>query len=330
MSFVTINPNRYDVDSPVSTDLFSDIVGDLNFLNGTNNSAVDAGGAPLILNGSFESPLVATSTTPDNWSYVAGTGATGVLVNTSQIHGAQSFKFTRDTTVGHTGGTLTSGTFFNVSPYLTYQIIFMLLSSRSDVSNTVVINWYAADQSALSSTTIYSSASAPTTWTDYRYLVTPPASALFGKIVISGGTSTTIPGGTASIYFDGISISLKPSFSVPTSYTSSTSFIAGSFGATPGPWKIKMWGKLSENSNGNSFGGGYLEAVVWMRNGDTATLTINNNLGSNSTFVLNGRDGITTLSCNNASTTASRGASGGALNLTGQSRSSISVALVEF
>lgn len=327
MSFETINPNRFDVDSPVSTDLFASIVNDLNFLNGVNTSAVDGAGAPLILNGSFESPLVASSTSPDNWTLVPGTGGTITTINTDQIHGAQSLKFTRDATVGHSGGTATSSAFFNTSPYLRYQIIFMMKCSGSGVSNSVVINWYAADQSALSSTTIYSSSTSPTAWTDFRYLVNPPATAMFGKIVLSGCTAST--SGSASTLFDGLSFSPGPYFSEPVQYTSSTNLTCNIVGGYPGPWKVKMWG-CKPSAAGITMFGGYCERVVWMRVGDTLAITISNVIAGTSTCVFSGRDGATTMTVTNAASNAQGTASGGNLNMSGGSSAPTCSVLVEY
>lgn len=319
MSFVTISSDRYQPDSPCSTSLFSDIVGDLNYLNGVNVAGVDAAGAPLILNGSFESPAVATSTTPDNWTIVAGDSGAAVLVNTQQNHGAQSLKFTRSTTAAQSGGTATSSSFFNVSPSLRYQMRFMLLCSHADVSNTVVINWYAADQSPLSSTTVFSNAgSAPTSWTAYGIFVTPPATAMFGKIVLSGGTTTTTPASTASIYFDAVSMIVKPALTEQTVYTSTNTLTvpAGAFVC-----KIRAYGAST-----SAVRGGYSEKIITVKPGDSIVATISNVTNSSSTVTHT--PSSTTITVGNLSGASSGVASGGTMNIAnGSISSSVQVSL---
>lgn len=332
MSFETINANRYDVDSPVSTDLFGSIVDDLIYLNGVNISGVDAGGAPLVFNGSFESPLVASSTTPYSWTLVPGTGGSIVTINTDQIHGSQCLKITRDNTIGHTGGTATSSSTFTVSSYLTYLFIFMIKSSRADVSNTVVINWFTSDGSPLSSTTIYSSTSAPTSWIDVRTLVTPPLTAAFGKIILSGGTATTTPAATASTFFDGLSMSLKPPFSGVASFTSNTSLtiVGGSGSYCPGVWKFKLWGKYLPGGSGSLAGGGYLERTLLMDVGDTAVFTFTGN--SNISCLITKPSGTITLvvGATTINGSVSGVATGGDINMVGASRATAAIALLEF
>jgi hypothetical protein len=300
MSFVVINSSRYQPGSPLATGLFSDIVTDLNFLNGVNSSAVNANGVPLILNSSFESPLVATSTTPDNWTIVAGNAGAAVLSTSDQNHGAQSLKFTRDTTVGHSGGTATSDTFFDISggqtvssnqtAGLSYLFNFMIKSSRTDVSNTVIINWYDANQGALSSTTVYSETSGTTNWVLRSAIITPPVTAMFGKIVISGGTTTTTPASTATIFFDGFSIQPRPMGSSQTFYTSANNLIvpSGVFFI-----RIKMW---SAANRASSKFGAYLEVVQPTSPGNTVNVVIANP----STVTINGN----IFSVSNASTVA--------------------------
>lgn len=323
MAFVNITSGRYAVGAPLATGLFADIVTDLNFLNGVNTSAIDAGGAPLVLNGSFESPAVAVSTTPANWTIVAGNAASAILSNADQNHGAQSIKFTRDTTAGHSGGTATSDTFFNVSGGITdgsgnqrgglsYLVRFMIRSTRTDVSNTIVINWYAADQSALSSTTVYSETAGVITWTTQAVVVTPPVTAMFGKIVLSGGTSTTTPISTATIYMDGLSIIVRPTQIALNAYTSSNTFIVPS-----GVFSVmaKMYGGRFTLGNGAPGFGAYLETAFAVKPGGSITITITSN-GSPNT-ILNNHTGIT-YSCGNGVTPNVNGtASSGQINLNG-------------
>jgi len=321
MSFVTITSGRYAVGAPVAIGLFADIVNDLNFLNGVNTSAVDAGGAPLILNGSFESPSVATSTTPDSWTIVNGNAGAAILINTDQNHGAQSLKFVRDTTAGHSGGTATSP-FFNVSGGPTsntgsaYVLTFMIKSSRTDVSNTVVVNWYAADQSSLSSTTVFSETTGTTAWTTYQYIITPPATACFGKVVLSGGTSTTTPASTASIMFDGVSACARPPFLQSSAFGSSTTFTIpnGCYWA-----RVRIWGcRIGGTSSSSPYFGGYCEKTFRTTPGSVATITVTNTPNGTSSVSLSGNS-MSVQNANISIPQGSGGASGGTIQLEGGS-----------
>ena len=339
MSFTVISAGRYAVGAPLATSLFGDIVNDLNYFNGLIVSQNDAGGAPLVINGSFESPTVATSTTPNDWTVVAGNAGGPVLSATDQNHGAQSLKFTRDTTGGHTGGTATSAAFFNISggftngssnqqAGLSYLFTFMIKSSRTDVSNTVVINWYDANQGALSSTTVYSETAGITSWETRAVVITPPVGAMFGKIVISGGTATTTPASTATIYFDGFSIKTRPCFQSSTAYTA---IAANTFVVPSGVFfiNVRMAGGKYVTGNGSPGTGAYLEGNLTVLPGDTITITLRNGLTA-STVVY----GSTTFSCGNGVSAVVNGAaSGGYLNLSGSvgfSQSSAAFAILSY
>lgn len=225
MAFVTINTARNAQDAPISQDWGNDVVNDLNYLFAQSSNTVDADGAPIVPNGSFELDAN-NSTTVTGWTVSLGTGATGIVTNSDQNHGAQSFKFTRDTTAGHNGGSLTSN-FMNVSPSLAYQVCFMNKNSEADVENTVQISWYTSSQSLISTTTIYDSnlgSNAPTTWTCFTSNnVVPPATAMFCKIILNAGIAAQTPAGTTSIFFDGVFMKLRTMGVSRTAYTATTS-----------------------------------------------------------------------------------------------------------
>lgn len=224
--FININKTRNMQDAPISQDWGNDVVDDLNFLNGVVAGVTDADGVALVVNGSFEVDAN-NSTTVSNWTVVLGSGATGIVTNSDQNHGAQSFKFTRDSTVGHNGGSLTSQ-FMNCSPNLEFLLGFMLKCSRSDVENTVQVSWYTATQSLISTTTVYDSglgSNAPTTWnTIGNSPVTPPATAMFFKIILNAGIAAQTPGATTSIFFDGVFVRPRTALSNLISYTSPATF----------------------------------------------------------------------------------------------------------
>src|SRR5882724_3609655 len=92
MPFVDIIDPRIAPDAPVSTDLMTDIRNDLRYLNGATLSPVTAGGAPLVINSSFEIDTPGT-VQPTGWTFVA-TGGSGQVyaAQNQQIHGSQSYQ----------------------------------------------------------------------------------------------------------------------------------------------------------------------------------------------------------------------------------------------
>jgi len=316
MGFTVINAPRYAADAPVSTDLISDLYANEVYLNTNQNAPQDTGGSPNIVNGSFELDASGTAT-PTGWNFTAGTGGTGTVTNTQQNHGANSYLVTQDNTSGHTGGVLdgpyASGSqYMNVSPSLSYQVGFMLKCSRVDVLNSVVLNWYDASKSFLSSTTVKSIAngSAPTSWTTYvTSNLTPPASAEFCRIICNlGNDAVTPPGASTNIYIDGIFMRDRPSFSQSTAYTSNNTFTvpSGVFFV-----KARVYGSKIQTINGN---GAYTENIYSVKPGDVATITISFGNGGSNSVALNG----TTITATNGNTGGVNGtASGGTLNLNG-------------
>lgn len=218
MPFVTIVAPRYAQDAPASTDLFADIVGDLNYLNANQNAPGVSLGVPNVVNGSFE--LDANGTVqPTGWNFVAGTGGSGAVDNTVQNDGAQSYKVVQGTAAGNTGGVLTGpynggNQYYTVSPQNSYMLRFMLKNNRADITNTVTVFWYNSTGGSVGST-VFSAigSSARTTWIFYSFIVTPPSNAYYCQLQFSlGNNSVTPPGATGNIWVDGISFLPRPLF----------------------------------------------------------------------------------------------------------------------
>ena len=231
-SWISISAGAYAPGAPVASVAFGGaVVNDLIYLYSNQISAVDAGGVPLIIDGSFEAqPSGTPGASLTAWDYVAGTGGAGLVTNANQDHGAQSFMFSQGSTGGNTGGTLTSHSYFNVSPLVAFNLNFEIYSSRNDVRNNVVINWYNSSGGAVSSTTAYDSgayvAGPPAYgggyigWMPISVQVTPPATAVLGKVQLLGGYyGTTPPASTAYIYFDHVCTTPRTPFSQSTSFS---------------------------------------------------------------------------------------------------------------
>lgn len=320
MAFVTIVAPRFAVNAPASTDLFSDIVTDLNYLFTNQNSPSVAGDAPSVANGSFEVDASGTIQ-PTAWNFVAGTGGSGSVVNTQYNDGAQSFQAIQGTVSGNTGGVLTgpynqstaSNLYYPISPNKAYNLKFMLMCNRADIQNSVVVLWYTNAQSFLGSNVIFSNSTgaAPTSWTVYSYPLAPPVGVYFMQLQFNlGSNATTAPGATGNIYVDGISIKPREPFQLVQIFTSSGTFTV--------PQGVdKAWVKVSgaPSVNGDT-PGGYTEQIwTQMQVGQTIAITISTAGGGTNTAVYSGQT-ITAL--NGAGSTAGT-ASGGAYNLTGGS-----------
>jgi hypothetical protein len=210
-SWVSINTSRNAMDAPISQDWGNDVVNDLNYLYTNSLPTTDADSAPIIPNGSFEVDTPGSSPqTPSGWTSLSlGTNATGAVSSASQYHGAQSYAFTRDSTPGHNGGVLTTG-YLNVSPSMAYDMIFMNYNTGADVENQIVINWFTASKSPISSTVVYDSglgSNAPTVWTAFKISsITPPANAVLAQVVINAGIQAQTPVSTRTMYFDGLAL----------------------------------------------------------------------------------------------------------------------------
>jgi hypothetical protein len=251
-TWVSISTSRNAQDAPVSQDWGNDVVNDLNYLYNNSLPTTAAGSAPIIPNGSFEADAPASSPqTPSGWTnLVLGTGATGAVSNAQQNDGAQSFVFTRDATPGHSGGSLTSG-YLYVSPSLAYDLIFMNMNTRADVENQIIVNWYTAALSPISSTVVYDSglgANAPTVWTPVKVAsINPPTNAVQATITINAGITAQTPALAASMYFDGFGISKTTTPSG--AYNSIRQILGGPTTVTvpPGAWMCEMF---QNNTNG--------------------------------------------------------------------------------
>jgi hypothetical protein len=232
-SYTTISPTVYAPGAPVASVAFAGAVkNNLDYLYGNQVSAVDSNGVPLLIDGSFESqPNGTPGASLAAWDYVAGTGGSGAVTNAIQDHGAQSFVFSQGSTGGNTGGTLTSHNYFNVSPLVAFNLNFEIYSSRNDVRNKVIVNWFNSSGGTVApSTTAYDSgayvAGPPAYgggyigWMPISVQVTPPATAVLGKVQLQGGYyGTTPPALTAYIYFDHVCTTPRTPFSQSTSFT---------------------------------------------------------------------------------------------------------------
>lgn len=293
MAYVNIVAGRYAVNAPADTSLFADIVANENYLNNNQNAPAVAGDAPNVVNGSFELD-VATTVQPTGWLFTAGTGGSGLVVNTTFSDGAQSYEAIQGTTAGNTAGTLvgpynqatSSNQFYVCSPKKSYQLKFMLQCNRTDIQNSVVINWYSNAQGFLSSTPLLTLANgaSPVAWTAYNFNFTPPSSAYYFQIQFNlGSNSVTPPGATGNIFVDGISISPRTPFQTYSAYAATTSQTF-TFTVPSGVYYVMAKLYASYSLSGGLFGapGGYAEVLISCKPGDTMTIVVQAGSGTSS------------------------------------------------
>jgi hypothetical protein len=267
LSFTIINTSRNAMDAPVSQDWGNDVVHDLNYLYGASSNVTDASNSPIIPDGSFElNPSGTSVLSMTSWTGSLGTGATGQVTNAQQNHGAQSVVFTRDNTPGHSGGILTSG-YFNVSPGLSYDFVFMNMNSRNDVENQVQVAWFTALKAPISTTTIYDSglgSACPTVWITFKETnIVPPANAVYAQIIVNSGIAAKTPAATASMYWDGFSVVERQAFSKMVQYSSNSTFTVPA-----GVFYVLL--EMYSYNSGNCYG----KKVIPVKPGDTFTNVI--------------------------------------------------------
>lgn len=193
-----------DIDKPnagdPTTKAFADaVVDDLTELHGLLGSATLAAAA----NGSFENDTD-NDTYPDSWTFAQLTNGAGALDATDSSHGGQSFKFTRSLGVGNGGGTLTSEDYFEVSPNRNLLIQWQMKCSVTNLRCKVDVKFYTRALALVSTSSVYNSNANPTSWTIKSGIVTPPATAYYAKLVITGGD--TSPNVAGNAWFDDVII----------------------------------------------------------------------------------------------------------------------------
>lgn len=303
--------------NPVASQaLLGAMLDDLDYLFSTGFNLSDLVGVPVLQNNSFEADPNGTSgASMTAWTFAAGTGGTGTVVNTEQNHGSNSFKMTQDTTAGHTAGTLTNNDFLAVSPNIAYRIRFLLKCSAADVKNQLAVQWFDSSQSQIGSDQVLvtiARGSSPTSWkefvTDDFAPVTSPSVAVWMKVKLLGGQDTgTPPAATTSIYWDGIQIVPRPALSTFYAVTSTQTVTI-----PPGSNQvaIRAWARTFTNLGFGKAWGGYAEHCEKIQPGQTVVITINNASGASSTLGVGASTTITLVNGNNS--TGANGTSTGA------------------
>jgi hypothetical protein len=162
------------------------ILAELESLRGEIGQSLGLSGLP---NASFESDTDADGI-PDAWMFTAYTGGSGLLDDTTAIHGRRAFVITSPGGTGNGGGYLETTDFIAVSPNRQVRLAWELKSSAAEIHNRVELRWYAAPDDAdyLSTTILWQEDTANAAqWMPHHAHAYPPAAARYAKVRLIGG-----------------------------------------------------------------------------------------------------------------------------------------------
>jgi hypothetical protein len=169
---------------------------------GDDLEPIAAEGASLLPNGSFETDQDGDGT-PDEWTITTlGTNTIALDGTAGNVYsGGRSLKFT--TVDGNKAGTAASG----LMPWAAGEVLYLrgaTKSSASGLTNAIAVDWLSTPDNVLSSSTLYASATAPTTYTSIAGSATAPANTKYARIRIEGADGG---GGTlGSAWFDDLRV----------------------------------------------------------------------------------------------------------------------------
>lgn len=290
--------------------------------NDLNTRVLAISGASLLKNGSFDADGDSDGI-PDSWTRTLYTGGTFLLDTTDQQHSTKSVKFTSPGGGGNGGGYIENTDNFDCSPNRPLTVYWEMKSSVADVDNRVEITYYTAAGASISTTTLYSEASAnPTSWAGRAVSATPPSTARFAKLRFCGCHDADATAGDT--WFDNVYIAPTPN---PVPYRESITSGSGNWAVPVGVHKVRVraWGGGGGGNSGSSDGGGggaFVEHIFSVEPGDTIAYAVGaagaiDATGGSTTFsTLTAAGGVGAVG---AGVKAGGAASGGFLNVNGQS-----------
>lgn len=213
-AWVTMLDSAVDADSPLDQALMEGLRDDLvhlrewlgaNYIAGAVqdhdhdgvNSALVPVGSNYLRNGSFESGTT-------GWTITPYTGGSSAISTASQFDGEQSLELT-STVLANGGAQATSDEFLPVSGGEVRALNLSLIASASGVSSKVEAVWYDKDQAQISTSTLLSHTSTPTSWTRERLGCVAPAAARYMRLRFTGGVPA-VGSSAGTVRFDGISL----------------------------------------------------------------------------------------------------------------------------
>lgn len=277
------------IDAMIDNDaFFASVLSSLNWLQ--------------IPNGSFEIDTDADGT-PDLWAKTLYTGGsfalTGNLLSDTECrHGARAIKFTSPGGGGNGGGYIQSTEYNEVEPERPVLVSWLQKSTVTNIRNKVEILWFDANRGAISTTTIYTSITNPTSWTHQWGAAKPPSTARYCQVKITGAENTTTVAG--SVYFDDVKL-------VHFSFTRQAEFITAGSWQWTAPTDVYLAeysvigggggaGSTASGASGGGGGGGmawgFVAVVpgtsyaIVVGAGGTASAGTNGGAGGNSTLIV--------------------------------------------
>lgn len=212
-AWVTIADGAVDPDSPLDAALMTGLRDDLVHLrewlgasytagavqnhnhDGANSAAIETGVA--VRNGGFEDGT-------NGWTLTAFTGGTIATNTGNEQEGAACLGIT-STVLANGGGEAIMAGFTTVAQALRPMTFTLAVkASAANISSKAEVLWYNDTQASISTSTIYTSTNTPTTAAIQEVLLTPPATAKYFKIKLTGGVPSS-GSGTGTVYFDAVS-----------------------------------------------------------------------------------------------------------------------------
>jgi len=155
----------------------------------------------MIPNGSFEE---ISGTLPLKWNITNYSGGSSAIDSANSADGQYSLRFTSSSVANGGGDAVTEDYIPVISTEYYYWSIFRG-ASAAGISCRVNLDWYDSSKTYISTTTVLSETSSPTTLTLSEGTAAAPSSAKFVRVKLVGG----VPGtgtATGSIYFDAVQL----------------------------------------------------------------------------------------------------------------------------
>jgi hypothetical protein len=253
------------------------IIDNLGFLYGVYSSLHSVS----VPNGSFELDIDGGGE-PDEWVTTLFTGGSRTIDTTAGnfIHGGKALKFIHPGGPGNGGGYVTSADFFEWNEKTAMVLQWSHKVSAATMRDKVDVHFYDSTQTLISTSSLYTSITNPTSWTvQMSAPAVPPANTRYAKIKITGGDSSVNVVGSS--WWDDIRL-----IPYPITFTNQYIFdTAGTFNWTC-PSDVKLCyvevfggggaGGSSSASNGGGGGGagGYSKKYVSVISGNTYSLQV--------------------------------------------------------
>lgn len=201
MPYTPILDSEIEVGDAITQSLMQKIKDNDEFFN----SAISGVSGSVLINNSFDIDSDGDGE-PDSWDITLYPGGAQTLDATNAVHGAYAIKFTHPGGAGNGGGFATSD-YIPCNDNYPFFIEFLNRSSLTGAGILVQIQYYTEAKFSISTESIYSQTSNPTSWEiAFTRETTIPSTAQYCKIVMAGGVDVTDPGSQVDIYFDNVLI----------------------------------------------------------------------------------------------------------------------------